>query len=298
MSTLIRIANRLGMRLGVLRQYAPRAVRSFRLPPAPRSLERVPTIAVVTPVRNLVGYVEDTLRSVLDQQYPKLEYVVMDGGSSDGTAEIVSSYRSRLLHFESGPDGGQTNAINTGFLHTSGEIMAWLNGDDLFLPGSLPFIGAYFRDHPEVDVVYGHRLLINEPGAEIGRWVMPPHDDAAYRWLDFVAQETMFWRRSVWEKLEGGLDTRFHFTMDWDLILRLHEIGARFARVPYYLGAFRISDDQKTLDPSGARNNEVATLLARCDEDADWRRLRTRSLGWYVLKHLVTDRYYRLRGWA
>ena len=293
-----RIANRLGMRLGILKQHPPRPVRAIRLPPAPRSMANLPTISVVTPVRNLVGYVEDTLRSVLDQGYPKLEYVVMDGGSTDGTAEIIGRYRDKLLHFESGPDGGQTNAINNGFLHTGGEIMAWLNADDLFLPGCLPYVGAYFRDHPDVDVIYGHRLLINPASEEIGRWVMPPHDDAAYRWLDFVAQETMFWRRSLWEKLQGGLDTSFNFAMDWDIILRMHDAGARFARIPYYLGAFRIYDDQKTLDLSGARNREVQKLLDRCDRDADWRPRRTRALTWYIVKHIVTDRYYQLRGWA
>jgi glycosyltransferase involved in cell wall biosynthesis len=295
---LMRIASRLGMRLGVLKQHAPRPVRSLRLPPAPRSLENVPTISVVTPVRNLVGYVEATLRSVLDQGYPTLEYVVMDGGSTDGTAEIISRYRSKLVHYESGPDGGQTNAINKGFLHTSGEIMAWLNADDLFLPGSLPYVGAYFRDHPDVDVIYGHRLLLDHHGNEIGRWVMPPHEDAAYRWIDFVAQETMFWRRSSWDKLKAGLDASLHFTMDWDFILRLHEAGARFARVPFYLGAFRISEDQKTLDLSGARTREIHMLLDRCAKDTDWRRLRTRALTSYILKHIVTDRYYQLRGWA
>ena len=144
-----RIARMLAVRLGVLRQFAPRPVRLIRLPPAPNSLENLPTISIVTPARNMVAYVDSTLRSVLDQHYPSLEYVVMDGGSKDGTAEIVKNYSPLLLHSESGPDGGQAAAINAGFSHTQGEIMGWINADDLLLPGALQFVGAFFRDHPK-----------------------------------------------------------------------------------------------------------------------------------------------------
>lgn len=292
-----RMAKMLGMRLGVLRQFPPRPMRPIRLPPSLDHLENLPAIAVVTPAMNMAAYVGHTLRSVLDQHYPKLEYVVMDGGSKDGTAEVVRSYALSLAHFESGPDGGQAAAINTGFGHTQGAVMGWLNADDLLLPGALHFVGGFFRDHPDVDVIYGHRLLIDEQGREIGRWVLPAHDEAAFRWFDFVPQETLFWRRSIWERL-GGLHTNFHFAMDWDLLLRMRLIGARFARVPHYLGAFRVHAEQKTLALADTGTSEIATLRAKCAKESDWQKARVRSVGWYILKHIATNHYYRLRGWA
>jgi glycosyltransferase involved in cell wall biosynthesis len=293
----MRAARLLGLRLGVLRQFSPRPVRPIRLPLLSASTASLPTISIVTPAMNMSAFVEQTIGSVLEQHYPTLEYVVMDGGSTDGTAEAVRRHASSLLHFESGPDGGQAAAINSGFRLTAGEVMGWLNADDLLLPGALHFVGAYFRDHPAIDVIYGHRLLIDEHGAEIGRWVLPSHDEAAFRWFDFVPQETLFWRRDVWNRL-GGLNADFQFAMDWDLLLRMRRIGVRFARVPYYLGAFRVHPDQKTLALSETGNSEIERLRVTCAEEVDWQPRQLRSVGWYVLKHIAINNYYRLRGWA
>ena len=95
--------------------------------------------------------------------------------------------------------------------------MAYLNSDDLLLPGALPTVAAYFAQHPEVEVVYGHRVVIDEAGDEIGRWVLPPHDDKALRWADYIPQETLFWRRSIWGKSGGRMDETFRFALDWEL---------------------------------------------------------------------------------
>lgn len=295
---MTRVARLLGMRLGVLRQFTPRPMRPFRLPPTPGSTASLPTIAIVTPAMNMSAFVEHTILSVLDQHYRELEYVVMDGGSTDGTAEIIKRYAPLLLHFESGPDGGQAAAINSGFRHTGGEVMGWLNADDMLLPGVLHFVGAYFRDHPDIDAIYGHRLLIDEQGREIGRWVLPPHDEAAFRWFDFVPQETLFWRRQLWERL-SGLNADFQFAMDWDLLLRMRRIGARLTRVPYYLGAFRVHADQKTSTLVGTRGKrEIDALRAASAEEPGWQQQQRRSVGWYVVKHIAINHYYRLRGWA
>lgn len=296
-SRTTRLARLLGLRLGVLRQFAPRPMRPIRLPPPPASNAGLPTISIVTPSRNMAAFVGDTLDSVLEQRYPKLEYVVMDGGSTDGTADIIARFAPWLLHFESRPDGGQAAAINAGFRHTRGEVMGWLNADDMLLPGALHFVGAYFRDHPRIDVIYGHRLLIDEQRREIGRWVLPSHDEAAFRWFDFVPQETLFWRRDVWNRL-GGLDADFQFAMDWDLLLRMRRIGARFARVPFYLGAFRVHPEQKTLALSDTGTREIEKLRMICAEEGDWKVRRRRSVGWYVVRHIAINHYYRLRGWA
>src|SRR5262249_47748856 len=149
-----------------------------------------PVISVVTPSYNHARFLERTMRSVLDQGYPRLEYIVQDGASRDGTAALLERCRGALAHCESCPDSGQANAINRGFRHATGEILAYLNSDDLLLPGSLAYVANFFRRHPEVDVIYGHRVIVNEHDLEVGRWLLPPHDDEVLSWGDYVPQET------------------------------------------------------------------------------------------------------------
>src|SRR5439155_11875113 len=118
---------------------------------------------------------------------------------------------------------GQAHAINLGFRHATGEILAYLNSDDLLLPGALAYVANHVVRHPEVGVVYGHRVVIDADGREVGRWVLPPQDDASLVWDDYVPQETMFWRRRAWERVGARLDETFHFALDWDLILRFRQ---------------------------------------------------------------------------
>jgi glycosyltransferase involved in cell wall biosynthesis len=171
---------------------------------------------------------------------------VQDGGSTDGSRDILRRYAGRLTHWESGPDGGQAAAVNRGFRRTDGDVLAYLNSDDLLLPGTLHYVAKYFADHPDVDVVYGHRILIDEADREIGRWVLPAAHGQVLLWADYIPQETLFWRRSIWERVGAALDESFAFALDWDLLLRFRAAGARFARLPRFLGAFRVHDRQKT----------------------------------------------------
>jgi glycosyltransferase involved in cell wall biosynthesis len=233
-------------RLGVLHQHAPMEMRipKDRSRPAPPS--DVPRISIVTPSFRQAPFIERTIRSVIEQSYPNLEYYVQDGGSQDGTAEVLARYQDRLAGWQSTPDNGQAEAINRAFAKTSGDIMAYLNSDDILLPGALARVADYFVRHPEVDVVYGHRVVIDEDDRQIGRWIMPAHDDKVLSWADFVPQETLFWRRSIWEKSGGRMDESFQFALDWDLLVRFREAGARFARLPRFLGGFRVHAQQKT----------------------------------------------------
>lgn len=285
-------------RIGQLCHHPGIPMRSWGQAPAPDYSRRDPwpLISIVTPSYGQAAFIGQTLDSVLEQNYPRLEYFVQDGGSSDGTVEILESYSDRLSGWVSEPDGGQSQAINLGFARTQGEIMAWLNSDDLLLPGALAYVADYFARHPEVDVVYGHRVLIDEEGQEIGRWILPGHDDEALSWADFIPQETLFWRRSIWEKAGGRIDESFRFAMDWDLLLRFRKAGARMRRLPRFLGAFRIHHAQKT----SAAINEVGM------QEMD--RLRVRELGHapsgkeihkalvpYLLRHMLTDIAARIR---
>lgn len=267
--------------------HVPAAYHRTTPPPDP------PLISIVTPSFNQGHVLEATLQSVLGQGYPALEYVVQDGGSTDASVAILERYSTQLLAWESGPDGGQAPAINRGFRHTSGEIMAYLNSDDTLLPGALAFVARYFRQHPEVDVVYGHRVLIDDVGAEIGRWVLPPHDDQAIAFADFIPQETMFWRRRAWDAVGGGIDESFRFAMDWDLILRFRAAGMTFRRLPRFLGAFRVWQDQKSVSwwlPVGRRETE--RLAARTLGAAPSRERVRREVARYIRRHWILDKLY------
>lgn len=235
------------VRLGKLHHYDPVSLKlpkRYYHPPTVHA-ETAPTISIVTPSYNQAVFIERTIHSVLDQNYPKLEYIIQDGASTDGTQDILERYRSQITHIESREDEGQTQAVNLGFAKSSGEIMAYLNSDDMLLPGTLHYVARFFLDHPEVDVVYGHRIIIDENDQEIGRWVLPPHDDEVLKWADYLPQETMFWRRRVWEQIKL-FDESFRFALDWDFIVRAQAEHARFVRLPRFLGAFRVHTQQKT----------------------------------------------------
>jgi ADP-heptose:LPS heptosyltransferase/GT2 family glycosyltransferase len=239
------------MQLGTLRQYAPRPiVWDQRLAAKRRADQASPKIGVVTPSYNQAAFLERTIGSVLAQEYPSLLYVVQDGASTDDSPAIIRRHADRLHAWDSAPDQGQADAIRRGFDRLAGalspdDVMAWLNSDDLLAPGALQFVGRYFSAHPEVDAIYGHRLIIDDQDREIGRWVLPRYRAETLRWIDFVPQETLFWRKRAWD-LAGGIDPSFHFALDWDLLLRLQGAGLRIERVPYFLGAFRVHDEQKT----------------------------------------------------
>jgi glycosyltransferase involved in cell wall biosynthesis len=245
-------------RLGILRHHAPEPLRVpthyFRIdPPHP-----APTISLVTPSFQHGEFLERTILSVLDQRYPELEYIVQDGASTDDTVSVLRRHEASLARWESAPDRGQADAINRGFEHATGEIMAYLNSDDLLLPGSLAYVGRFFASRPDVDVVYGHRLLIDQHDRHVGAWVLPPHDDAILAIVDYVPQETLFWRRRAWDRTGAAMNTEYRFAVDWEFLLRLRLAGAKMVRLPRFLGAFRVHEGQKTArqDDVGRRESE------------------------------------------
>lgn len=283
-------------RLGNLNQHPPADLsipKHYALQKAPHD---APRISIVTPSYMQAAFIERTIDSVVGQGYPNLQYFVQDGGSDDTTREILERRAAQLSGWQSERDGGQAHAINLGFARSDGDIMAWLNSDDVLLPGALAYVAEYFARHPDIDVIYGHRLLIDENDRQIGRWIMPRHNDNVLSWADFVPQETLFWRRSLWQKVGEKVDESFRFAMDWDLLLRMREAGARFARVPRALGAFRIHTLQKT----------SATISDVGFKEMD--RLRERALGKipssaqinaaiapYLIRHICADFLWRLR---
>jgi len=283
-------------RLNQLRQYPPRDVDLLSRPVASDTAAdsaTLPTIALVTPSYGQGAFIRATIDSVLGQAYPKLRYVVMDGGSADATPEILAGYGDRL-DWWSGRDGGQADAINKGFARVSGEIMGWVNSDDLLLPGTLAYVARFFRDHPEIDLVYGHRIIIDESGKEVGRWVLPRHDPAALALTDYVPQETMFWRARLWNAV-GPLNTGFHYAMDWDLLLRAQRAGFRFRRLPRFLGCFRVHGEQKTAQTAELTQEMDQLRAAHFGRPISQQEI-SRGLRLYQLRQLAWDWRYRL-GW-
>jgi ADP-heptose:LPS heptosyltransferase/GT2 family glycosyltransferase len=255
------------MQLGELRQHEPRPLRWDRGIPRLPAGDASPAIGLVTPSYNQAVFLGSTLRSVLDQEYQKLYYVVQDGGSTDASPRLIAGHADRLFAWESARDGGQSAAIRRGFeriLPKLGpdDLMAWLNSDDLLAPRSLGFVADYFARNPEVDAVYGHRIIIDGHDREIGRWILPPHRNGDLRWTDFVPQETLFWRRRAWDRV-GGLDPALHFALDWDFLLRLEEAGAVIRRLPFFLGAFRVHEESKTHSQINKRGREEMDQLLK-----------------------------------
>jgi glycosyltransferase involved in cell wall biosynthesis len=274
-------------RIGRLRHYPAKPLRVPRSYLSARPPANVPTISLVTPSYGQGQFIERTLNSVISQNYPALDYVVQDGGSEDQTVEILSRYEDALSAWASEKDGGQAEAINRGFARTNGEIMGWLNSDDLLLPGSLAYVARCFAAHPDVDVVYGHRIMIDENDGQIGAWVLPAHDDRALTLADYVPQETLFWRRPIWEAAGGYVDQDFAYAIDWELLLRFREVGAKMTRLPRFLGAFRVHDAQKTSAEEDLGSTECARLRRRVHGRDLTIEQVLRELRPYFLRHVL-----------
>jgi len=206
-----------------------------------------PLVSVITPSFNQARYIEQTIRSVLNQNYPYLEYLIVDGGSSDGAAEIIRRYADRLAWWVSEKDRGQTDAINKGFARAQGQIFAWLNSDDTYEPGAVAAAVDYLIQHPEVGLVYADANFIDEKGRVIGRFPAAQTDyPRLRRGYVHVPQQAAFFRADLWRHV-GPLDPDFYFAMDYDLWVRL----AKLAPVAYLPGQtwanFRLHGDAKTI---------------------------------------------------
>lgn len=250
--------------VGQLGNYSPRPISlqsdlSWATPP------RFPRISLVIPSFNQGSFIAATLQSIVDQQYPNLELIVVDGGSSDDTLKVIKKYESHLSWWVSEADSGQTEAINKGFSRSTGEIMAWINSDDLVAPGAFHRVADCFVRNPDIHAIYGDRIVINEQGLEIGRWILPGHSSRVLRWSDFVPQETLYWSRGAWNQIGAKLDERFAFAMDWDLLLRMSENQCKIRHIPVFLGLFRIHGQQKTSRQISSIGQQEIQII-RCRE--------------------------------
>jgi glycosyltransferase involved in cell wall biosynthesis len=204
-----------------------------------------PLVSIVTPSFNQAAFLEETIQSVLEQDYENLEYIIVDGGSTDGSLEIIQKYAGRLANWISEPDRGQTDAINKGFARAQGEIFAWLNSDDTYQPGAISEAADYLCNHPEAGMVYGDANLIDENGNVIGRFPARQTDFSRLRrGYVHIPQQAAFFRADLWKQV-GPLDPSFFFAMDYDLWVRLARQSALHYH-PRLWANFRLHGDAKS----------------------------------------------------
>ena len=266
------------LRLGVgqLGTYSPRPVFLRHLQPNNHLCKQaLPKISIVVHSFNQGRFIEATLQSIINQRYPNLELIVVDGGSTDNTISVKKKYEAHITWWVSEPDSGQTETINKGFIRSPGEIMAWINSDDLAAPKAIHQVVDYFVKHPETQVVYGNRILNNEDNLEIGRWILPRQSNRELKWADFVPQETLYWTRKAWNLTGARLDESFRFAMDWDFLLRLSAKQIDTHHLPLFLGLFRIHLQQKISSQmlSIAQQEIRETLRRKLGFQSSWRQL-------------------------
>ena len=202
-------------------------------------------IGIVTPSFNQVSYIRETLESVLTQKFSGIfHYVVMDGGSTDGSADIIESYSENFFSWKSEVDLGQAHAIHEGHKILDTDILCYLNSDDVLFPGTFQFVLDFFERHPSVDFIYSHRVMIDENSKVVGFWILPRHSDYLMKRWDLIPQETLFWRSSAMKKV-GPIDPTYMFAMDYDFLVRLMN-SCTGRRVNRFLGAFRLHNKSKT----------------------------------------------------
>jgi glycosyltransferase involved in cell wall biosynthesis len=200
----------------------------------------------VTPSFNQARYLEATILSVLSQNYPRLEYIIVDGGSTDGSQEIIKKYSDKLAWWVSEKDQGQTEALNKGFARAKGDILAWLNSDDMYLPGAVTSAVQFFQDQAQPGLVYGDANFINESGQLIGKFHAAQTNLHLLRQgYVHIPQQASFFRGDLWRSV-GPLDPTFYFAMDYDLWVR---IAARsdVKYVPQTWANFRLHTAGKTI---------------------------------------------------
>ena len=223
-----------------------------------------PRITIVTPSYNQGQYLEETIRSVLSQGYPNLEYIVMDGGSIDNSVDIIRRYEAQIAYWESQPDGGQSAAIQSGFGKASGVILGYLNSDDVLLPGSLEAIGRFYASHKSAGMIVGKSLIIDSI-SRIQRpvWGFPPTFYSLLFWgTGGFNQPASFWTREAFFDV-GGLDPSLHFAFDYDFYTRLSRKKYKIMRIDTFLAAFRYHETSKTSTLQSVRVREDALVQHR-----------------------------------
>lgn len=224
-------------------------------------------VSIVTPSYNQARYLEQTIQSVLQQDYPHIEYIVMDGASSDGSVEIIKKYAGQLTYWESQQDLGQADAINKGFARATGDIVAWLNSDDYYLPGIISKVVQVFEENPDVVLIYGNMLAVDENGATFNTLTYRPLTFEDLLCFHIIGQPAVFMRRSALQKTKG-LDPTFHFLLDHLLWIQIAKQG-KILHVDQTWSAARYHAEAKNVAKAAEFGREAFRILETIAQDKD-----------------------------
>lgn len=240
----------------------------------------LPRVSIVTPSYNQSAFLGDTIRSVLNQDYPNLEYIIIDGGSTDGSVEIIRGFESRLAYWVSEQDAGQADAINKGWRRATGEIVAYLNSDDVYEPGAIRTAAEYLAAHPDTGMIYGHCYQLTQNGQRVGMLRALPFNLKTLLLHNGIMQATVFMRRSVLDGV-GLLDTSLRHAMDYDLWLRI-ALRHRIDALSLPLAAFRAHAASKSFGEPQGFIRDLEKSLTRTFADpalpAELRALREQAM--------------------
>lgn len=227
----------------------------------------LPRISIITPSYNQGSFLEETIISVLDQNYPNIEYIIIDGGSTDNSLDIIKKYEKNLHYWESKPDNGQSHAINKGFKMATGNILAWLNSDDYYLPNTLIEISKYFTND-KAKIVFGNCWHLNHSTKEkIGSDMISKHRDFDISLYDYIIQPSSFFSREA-INVSGFLNEKLNYVFDWDWYIRAKIKAVEFKPIDQYCSVYRIHTSQKTNKHDKIRENEIQNVLRQYNSDA------------------------------
>lgn len=249
----------------------------------------LPKVSIVTPSFNQAQFIEETILSVQRQKYPNVEHIVIDGGSVDGTLDILKKFGDKISWI-SEPDRGQADAVNKGIRKASGEFIGWLNSDDIYFNDTIYFAVKAFQDRPDVDVVYGDLFYIDQDGKILMERKEINFDfDILLYGLCYIGQQSTFYKKNIFEDI-GYLDVNLQYVMDWELFLRIAVHGKKYLLVPDVKAGFRLHSESKSIGQQIKLRSEHKII-----RDKYWRKKRFKNKAITEIYSKCNEYYYRTK---